>query len=1020
MSENAVSYPGFPAPMEAVREPAYFVAVNGNDSWSGRLAVPNADGTDGPLASLERARDLMRATAIDVTYVRGGTYRLGRTLELTSADNGVAFIGYPGETAVLSGGERITGFQNEGNGIFSAALGRASDLDLVIGGVRQRVAQSGDWDPANPTRSGWLVAEGAGSKTALKFRTGDIQPGDVTAGTRIQTFNTDRLADSIVEVQSVDFATNTITFKSPVWYQVQTGGTYRLLNSPALLRDAGEFAWRADDGRLVVKPEDPATFEQAGVVVPRLGTLVRMTGTSNATLFGLTFAETPLNGNTVELIGANGNRIGGNHFVNAGNGLRLSGSSGNTIDGNVMEHLAGTGMDLSARSNDNTVTGNLIREVGEIAKYASGIAGNGIDRNLFSHNEIDGSPSYGISIKDWNADNANTGNVIEYNRITRTGLETADSAGIEMLGRSNNDAAAVIRGNWIDGVTGLATGPDGSWVVGHKSFGVYLDDQTNGVTVTDNFIRGTGWASVFIHGGDNNRVTNNLSVMGSNREEMIRVEWVPSAGDAGLPRNNSITGNIAYGAVPVDDYWELYTAGQPTISGNLVFNSPAYGSGELRADPLFVNAAAGDFRLGAGSPAFGLGIHDLPWGQMGRNGYVARNALPAPLPPAIPTDVSIIPVPTTPPPVPPVPASGGGGGSSGSGSGGTTVASPPTPRPLPMPDHSMVMAASMAPAGMIDAAAELGVAEAGLGAAVGAFADRLGAGSAITVRTVQPREAVALGGDAATALLVDGRALPAGVPVQIDHAGFAALIGSIQVIGGAGNNHFAGFGGSQTVFAGVGDDIVQGGDDGDILFGNAGNDTLFGNAGADQLYGGRGDDVLFGGRDNDLLSGDDGSDVVAGDAGDDTVIGGGDGDALSGGDGNDLVFGNAGQDLLFGNAGSDILFGGGGNDTLFGGAGDDALFGDLGNDRLAGDLGNDTLTGGAGADVFVFSTGGGADRITDFTAADGDRIGLAPGQTYGVTANGAGEAVIVFSDTHAVTLAGVRREQFSTGWIVFG
>ncbi len=237
-----------------------------------------------------------------------------------------------------------------------------------------------------------------------------------------------------------------------------------------------------------------------------------------------------------------------------------------------------------------------------------------------------------------------------------------------------------------------------------------------------------------------------------------------------------------------------------------------------------------------------------------------------------------------------------------------------------------------------------------------------------------------------------------------------------RVIGTNEADSVQGQGGDDTILGGDGADTLCGAGGADLAYGNAGNDALFGNAGADQLYGGRGDDILFGGRDDDLLSGDDGSDVVAGDAGDDTVIGGGDGDALSGGDGNDLVFGNAGQDLLFGNAGSDTLFGGGGDDTLFGGAGDDALFGDLGNDRLAGDLGNDTLTGGAGADVFVFSTGDGADRITDFTAADGDRIGLAPGQAYGVTANGAGEAVIVFSDTHAVTLAGLRPDQVKSDW----
>ena len=29
-----------------------YVATNGNDAWSGKLPEPNADGTDGPLATL--------------------------------------------------------------------------------------------------------------------------------------------------------------------------------------------------------------------------------------------------------------------------------------------------------------------------------------------------------------------------------------------------------------------------------------------------------------------------------------------------------------------------------------------------------------------------------------------------------------------------------------------------------------------------------------------------------------------------------------------------------------------------------------------------------------------------------------------------------------------------------------------------------------------------------------------------------------------------------------------------------
>ena len=37
-----------------------YVATNGNDAWSGRLPAPNAGNTDGPLASLEGARNRIR------------------------------------------------------------------------------------------------------------------------------------------------------------------------------------------------------------------------------------------------------------------------------------------------------------------------------------------------------------------------------------------------------------------------------------------------------------------------------------------------------------------------------------------------------------------------------------------------------------------------------------------------------------------------------------------------------------------------------------------------------------------------------------------------------------------------------------------------------------------------------------------------------------------------------------------------------------------------------------------------
>ena len=66
-------------------EHVFYVAPNGNDAWSGKLPSPNRAKTDGPFATLQRARDVLRehkrgqGGTLDqpvTVFVRGGTYFL--------------------------------------------------------------------------------------------------------------------------------------------------------------------------------------------------------------------------------------------------------------------------------------------------------------------------------------------------------------------------------------------------------------------------------------------------------------------------------------------------------------------------------------------------------------------------------------------------------------------------------------------------------------------------------------------------------------------------------------------------------------------------------------------------------------------------------------------------------------------------------------------------------------------------------------------------------------------------------
>ncbi|MBA4013997.1 MAG: hypothetical protein C0481_19210 [Phenylobacterium sp.] len=202
-------------------------------------------------------------------------------------------------------------------------------------------------------------------------------------------------------------------------------------------------------------------------------------------------------------------------------------------------------------------------------------------------------------------------------------------------------------------------------------------------------------------------------------------------------------------------------------------------------------------------------------------------------------------------------------------------------------------------------------------------------------------------------------------------------------------------------------EILHGAIGADRLLGEGGADTISGYEGQDFIRGGEGDDLLMGGKDFDDLHGNQGNDTVRGGQGDDWVVGG---------QGHDLLFGDLGNDLVFGNMGADTCEGGAGNDTIRGGQDGDLIFGGDGDDWISGDLGNDTLSGGAGADTFNIFAGSGVDRVTDFSAAEGDRIRIEGGvTTYTVVQQGA-DAVVTVGDAQVV-LVGVQASSLSAGSI---
>ena len=206
------------------------------------------------------------------------------------------------------------------------------------------------------------------------------------------------------------------------------------------------------------------------------------------------------------------------------------------------------------------------------------------------------------------------------------------------------------------------------------------------------------------------------------------------------------------------------------------------------------------------------------------------------------------------------------------------------------------------------------------------------------------------------------------------------------------------------------DDTLSGAAGPNTIYGGLGNDIISDPGGANYLRGDDGDDVISGGSGFDDINGNMGNDTAHGNGGDDWVVGGKD---------NDLLFGDAGSDIVWGNLGNDTLDGGDANDQVRGGQGDDSIAGGAGDDYISGDRGNDTVSGGAGADLFHSFDQAGIDRVIDFNVGEGDRVMLDPGTTYSVSQVGA-DTLIDMGPGAQMILVGVQMSSLPSGWIFEG
>lgn len=650
-----------------------YVAVDGSDAWSGRLPTPNPARTDGPFASLHRARDAVRLlpkTRPIAVLVRGGSYRLHSALVLGPADSGgpdcpITYAAWPGEAPVFSGGRVIDSFRPRG-AVWVASLAGEADrsrpfLQLFVNGRRRpraRAPDTGFFRMAGP-----LPASDADSTAAAANRSGfRFRPGDLASYGGLGEVNivlVHSWETSIHPVKSVDVQTSEVRFRAPLkeWWTIghwEREGRYWVENARELLDQPGEWYLDRERQELVYMPMPGETPETTEVVAPVLTDFLRLEGDAEAGLVvdnvhirGLAFhhADWVLSptGNSstqaavdvpavVTLDGARNCSIEGCEIAHIGHyGVWVRhGCKDCRIAGNRIADAGAGGIRLGetrmaaadvGESSRTVVHNNRIEHYGEVYAGAVGIWVAHSSSNILSHNHIHDGWYTGISLG-WNWNSAPTrtlNNTVEFNHVHHVvrGM-LSDGAGVYTLG---TQTGTVIRNNLFHDIFPYMGSPAMAW-------GIYFDAGSNGITVENNVVYNTATGGLMNTGQSGNVVRNNVFAFSA-----WQAVWRWQRAEEGLP--STVERNVFYltqgelfhrdgGLADAATRWDrnLYwrTDGEP-----LAFYDHTLAEWQARgmdqrsvvADPQFEDVEHGDFRLRPGSPAFGLGIQSVDSRQAG-------------------------------------------------------------------------------------------------------------------------------------------------------------------------------------------------------------------------------------------------------------------------------------------------------------------------------------------------------------------------------------------------------------------
>lgn len=343
---------------------------------------------------------------------------------------------------------------------------------------------------------------------------------------------------------------------------------------------------------------------------------------------------------------------GGCHITN--------GSTDVVIANSHFSHLGQTGVAASGGGDRQPshcqIVNNSMEHVGEILSSAAGVVASTLSHSVIAGNNISFSSRWGIAVRSQGSD-ISYGNLIERNKLFNLALTTRDLGGLSFIGLG--DAGTTVRYNCVRDVIGLDSDPSGRIWRGFFTWALYLDNWSTNYTIMSNILRSAVLGGIFVHGGSNNMLVNNVLFNNSNRT--MPTGTIPGfgfpdgaqglllgimRGNGPPPMNNKVIHNIVLQSADQSHseavIWTSQIKMWANVSKKLTIDRNIYYSpgrklakmakltpsgtwaawqaagwdvgSTVDIDPLFAAPDRGDFRLSPASPALRTGFIPLPPG----------------------------------------------------------------------------------------------------------------------------------------------------------------------------------------------------------------------------------------------------------------------------------------------------------------------------------------------------------------------------------------------------------------------